>query len=338
MGHCLTPLSESCPQAAKQRFRTAPDWTTLSGMSSRAAVEAVTRLAVSQDGVLSRAQARALGWDRWAVAHQVAAGRWRSYGDQGIAVHQMPLTFRARCRISVWEAGDSAVLDGSSSLTWSGMLNFEDGIHVIVPWPGKARRWNGSNVHPSRLWTPDDFVTRSGLRCTRPEVAAIRAGMWARSNRAAATVMAMAVQQRVAGGHALLLEAKRLNRHKRRPLILAVAKDIAEGAQALSELDFAKLCRRRDLPEPTRQQVRHGLRGRVYLDVTWEDLKVVVEVEGAHHDAPENAIDDALRQNALTIDLLGVLRIPVLGLRTCPDLFMAQVESMLATARSRPAA
>ena len=166
----------------------------------------------------------------------------------------------------------------------------------------------------------------------------VRAAMWARSDRAAATVMAMAVQQRLATADAVLLEARRLNRHKRRPLILAVARDVADGAQALSELDFAALCRRRGLPEPTRQRVLQGPRGRVYLDVSWNEYGVVVEVEGAHHDAPENAVDDALRQNALTIGRLGVLRIPVLGLRTCPGPFLAQVEQLLRQAGWAPAA
>jgi very-short-patch-repair endonuclease len=294
--------------------------------------DAAVELAVSQDGVLSRAQARGLGLDRWAVAHQVERRRWRLYGDQGIAVHLLPLTARARCRIAAWEAGADAVLDGSTSLTWQGLKNFDDGIHLMVPWPSTARSWQGSRVHPSRLWNRENFVVKDGQWVTRCDVAAIRAGMWARSDRAGATVMAMAVQQRLTTGASVLLEAKRLNRHKRRPLLLTVAKDIAEGAQALSELDFAALCRRRGLPEPSRQKVRRGDIGRVYLDVLWDDLGVVVEVEGAHHDAPENAIDDSLRQNALTISRLDVLRIPVIGLRTCPDLFLEQVEAMLRTA------
>jgi very-short-patch-repair endonuclease len=276
--------------------------------------------------------------DRWAVAHQIESGRWRSCGDQAIAVHRMPLGPRARCRVSVWEAGNHAALDGSTALAWHGLQGFEDGIHVIVPWPGRAQRWDGSVVHPSRLWTGEDIVVHEGLAVTRPEVAAVRAAMWARSDRAAATVMAMAVQQQLATPDAVLLEARRLNRHKRRPLILAVARDIADGAQALSELDFATLCRRRGLPEPTRQRVLQGARGRVYLDVSWNEYGVVVEVEGAHHDAPENAVDDALRQNALTIGRLGVLRIPVLGLRTCPGAFLAQVEQLLRQAGWAPAA
>jgi very-short-patch-repair endonuclease len=307
-------------------------------MTERPALEAALDLALSQDGVLSRTQARVCGMDRWAVGHQVGSRRWKAYGVHSIAVHRLPLDFRARCRVSVWEAGEHAALDGSTSLTWRGLKGWDDGIHVIVPWPGRAITWDGSVVHPSRLWNPADLRTHDGLRLTDVAVGTIRAAMWARSDRAAATVMAMSVQQRLATPDRVLLEARRLNRHKRRPLILDVARDIADGAQALSELDFARLCRRRNLPEPTRQKVRAGRHGRVYLDVEWDEWRVVVEVEGAHHDAPENAVDDALRQNALTIGRLGVLRIPVLGLRTCAGEFLDQVDQLLRQAGWRPTA
>ena len=97
----------------------------------------------------------------------------------------------------------------------------------------------------------------------------------------------------------------------------------------MGELDFAMLCRRRGLPDPSRQVIRRGPRGRVYLDVCFDDLGVIVEIEGTHHDSVLNAIDDALRQNHLsTSDSL--LRIPVTGLRLHPDMFMDQVERLLA--------
>src|SRR4051794_14383065 len=118
-------------------------------MTSTYALDTVISAACEQDGVLSRAQARSLGVDRWAIAHQVDAGRWRVYGDQAIAVHPMPLSFRARCRVSVWQAGENAVLDGSSALTWPGPGNFNDGIHGDVPWPGQARGWDGAGARPT---------------------------------------------------------------------------------------------------------------------------------------------------------------------------------------------
>ena len=47
--------------------------------------------------------------------------------------------------------------------------------------------------------------------------------------------------------------------------------DVAGGSQALIEIDFLRLCRRRGLPLPSRQAVRRDLSGRPrYLDVEWQ--------------------------------------------------------------------
>jgi hypothetical protein len=301
--------------------------------------ERLRRLAAGQDGVVSRAQAARLGIDRWAIAHEVSAGRWNVVGEVTIALHPGQLTPLALARGAVWEASETAVLDGATSLTVAGMTGFVDGVHVLCRWPNGGTSWRGSIIHNSRLWDPDDFVTTHGIRRTRNAVAAVRAAMYARSDRAAATVMAMAVQQRVARAEDVLLEARRVNRHKRRPLILAVAGDIADGAHSMGELDFGRLCRRRRLPSPSRQAVRHGPRGRVYLDVTWEEFDLAVEIEGAHHDGPIHAVDDSLRQNELMLDGgTRVLRIPVIGLRTTPDVFLDQVERALVAAGWRRAA
>ena len=93
----------------------------------------------------------------------------------------------------------------------------------------------------------------------------------------------------------------------------------------MGELDFGKLCRERGLPAPARQVVRATAHGRVYLDVAWEDISLVVEIDGGHHGAALNPIDDALRQNDLVLSGERVLRIPVIGLRVAPDRFMDQV-------------
>ena len=124
-------------------------------------------------------------------------------------------------------------------------------------------------------------------------------------------------------------QVARFPRLRRRQLILGVLADVVDGVQALGELDFARECRRRGLPEPSRQVVRRGPRGRVYLDVYFDDYGLVVEIEGAHHDSALNAVDDALRQNTLTSQGDEFLRIPVIGLRADPNAFMAQVEARL---------
>jgi len=111
----------------------------------------------------------------------------------------------------------------------------------------------------------------------------------------------------------------------RRAFLDAVLRDVCDGAHSLGELDFARWCRRRGLPEPTRQQVKTLRGGRVYLDVEWADVGLVVEIDGGHHALALNPVADALRQNEVTLTRRAVLRIPVVGLRLAPDAFLDQV-------------
>ncbi|MGH3386652.1 MAG: hypothetical protein ACRDO1_18890, partial [Nocardioidaceae bacterium] len=62
-------------------------------------------------------------------------------------------------------------------------------------------------------------------------------------------------------------------------------------------------------------------------------LGVVVEIEGIRHGAGATQLDDALRQNALSLQRDMVLRIPLLGLRLMEDEFMGQVEQALRSRR-----
>ena len=83
--------------------------------------------------------------------------------------------------------------------------------------------------------------------------------------------------------------------------------------------------------------LRKDRRNRYYLDLYWPRWHLVVEIDGIHHAWAENIIGDALRQNALTLDGDTVLRLPLLGLRLCPDDFFAQIEQAL-VAGGMPAA
>lgn len=97
------------------------------------------------------------------------------------------------------------------------------------------------------------------------------------------------------------------------------------GVQSLGELDFARMCRVRGLPEPERQVVRRGPRGRIYLDVRWKRSRLVVEIDGAQHREGLNVSTDNLSRNAVTLQSDRVLRIDLIGLRIFEDEFMGQV-------------
>jgi very-short-patch-repair endonuclease len=139
----------------------------------------------------------------------------------------------------------------------------------------------------------------------------------------------MTVQQGLAQAEQLALAALAVRRDKRRLFVHGIVLDLLGGVRSLGELDVARECRRRGLPEPTRQVMRRARSGRYYLDVLWEHWGVCVEIDGIQHGWVENAVDDALRHNTVTLQRTTVLRLPVLGLRLTPDAFFEQIEEAL---------
>jgi hypothetical protein len=136
------------------------------------------------------------------------------------------------------------------------------------------------------------------------------------------------VQQRLVPAARLLAAWQAETRSPRRSLLDAVIRDVCDGAHSLGELDLGAWCRRYGLPPPLRQQVVTTAGGRAHLDAQWDDL--VVEVDGVQHTVGLAPVDDALRSNEVVLRHGSrVLRMPVMGLRTHLDAFMAQLAQAL---------
>ncbi len=285
----------------------------------------------AHDGVASRALLRAVGVGSDRVRNQVRAGRWAVHGRQTVALHTSDLGQQARRWRAVWEVGERvAVLDGVSALQAAGLTGYDDDdIHVSTIHRHHGGAAAGVRDHAVRRRLPDEVLT-AGIPRTRPHIAAIRAAHWAVSDRQAALVLVMPVQQRLTTGARLVEAADLVPGRNRRALIRQLVRDIADGAQSLGELDFAALCRQRGLPEPTRQVVVRGPRGRVYLDVRWDGWALVVEIDGSGHRWGLAVTDDNLRANAVSLGADLVLRIDLVGLRLETDTFMDQVAAGLA--------
>jgi hypothetical protein len=138
--------------------------------------------------------------------------------------------------------------------------------------------------------------------------------------RPACGLFAAAVQQRLATPPQLLAAVSSRTCTKHRRILIASLHDIAGGSQALTELDFVRICRRHRLPTPHRQLVRRNFDGaRRYLDACWkraDGRSVIAEVDGALHLTVTNWWADQKRQNALSLDGALVLRFPSWALRT----------------------
>jgi very-short-patch-repair endonuclease len=303
-----------------------PDHGNRPGAARRARRLAIDQAADEYGGVLSRALLHGLGADRHVVRHAVSSGRWRLLGDQTVAIHAGPLPETGLRWRAVWETGLLiAALDGATALQQAGLTGFTtDLVQVSIPHGSDPGPLEGVDLHRVVRRVPREVV-RTGIPRTRPAVAAIRAAHWAVSDRQAALLLAMPVQQRLVTPSQLRKASLAVRGRTRRAFIKQVVADIAGGAQSLGELDFATMCRRRGLPEPSRQVVRRGARGRVYLDAGWEDVGLAVEIDGAGHRTGLAVTDDLLRQNAVTMGGELVLRIDLLGLRVAGDIFMDQV-------------
>jgi very-short-patch-repair endonuclease len=294
--------------------------------------ERMQALVEGQAGVVSRIQLYALGVSRGRVRANVRARRWRRVGSQSVSVTTGPLTRAAQEWAAVFEAGPRAFLDGASSLVASGLRGFtEPSIRVFVPRGARVRRARGLDIRQTRRWQADDVVSTRVPR-SRPAVAAVRGALWARSDKQAALLLTMAVQQGLVDPGSLGVELLRIKRDRRRGLLYAVVLDLLDGVRSLGEAEFKHLCRQRGLPPPARQRLRKARNGTFYLDAVWDDWGVVVEVDGIQHAWAQNQIGDALRQNDVTLTHARVLRLPLLGLRVAPDEFFAQIREALVQA------
>lgn len=294
--------------------------------------EAVAALAAGQEGVVSRRQVYALGLGRAEVRANVAAGRWQVVGRHVVAVTTGHLGTPARLWAAQLSGGPRAQLDGASSLVAAGLTGFTVAVHrVSVPRGARTFRDGLVDVRQTRRWSAQDRVD-VGVPRTRSEVAAVRGALWARTDREAALLLTMKVQQRIVRAEQLALELLRIRKAPRLRHLHQVVGDLVGGVQSLGELDFAEGCRARGLPEPDRQVVRRTPRGSFYLDATWEEYLVRVEVDGIHHSWAQNVVQDALRHNELSIEGGVVLRLPLLGFRVAPDEFFGQIGRALAAA------
>lgn len=298
----------------------------------------VEAAAEPQGGVLSRDQLSALGVGHRFIAAQVGAGRWKAHGRQTIAVHTGSLDDVALRWRAIWEVGSSiARLDGVSALQHDGLTGYsESRVWVSVLHSHTVRPPDGVVIRKVRRRVADES-TAAGIPRARPDIAAIRGATWAVSDRQAALILVMAVQQRLTTGERLVEASIKVRRRARRAFIHRVALDIADGAHSLGELDFAGLCRTYGIPEPTRQVVRYGPKGRVYLDAAWEDIGWAVEIDGAHHCWGLTPTDDSFRQNEIMLSDEKLLRMTLVGLRLEETRFMDQVARAHARAGRRAA-
>jgi hypothetical protein len=234
-------------------------------------------------------------------------------------LHNGALRREEAIRAALLNCGPRAALTSFTAVEVLGLTRWRrDESHVLVPGGTKIRRVAqlSTHVHYVSDWSTVTFA-RPGVQAAEP--ALLVAASSSRSPRPACGIVAAGVQQRIVSADELSSELARATRLRHHASLVLAVRDIAQGSEALSEIDLVRLCRRHGLPEPARQVVRAEPSGRRrYVDAEWirsDGCRVVVEVDGALHLIVTNWHSDQLRQNEITIGGAIVLRYPSVVVR-----------------------
>lgn len=281
-------------------------------------------LAARQARIISRSQLATVGVTPQHVQVHIKHGRWRAVTPVVVALHTGPLVGRAQWWVALLNAGPRAALCAWTALEAWGLSGWErDVVHVVVPRGADPVELPNVKVHESRRHRDEHIQRHHGLAVHGVERAAIDAGSWSHSTRAACALLAAVVRQRLTTPDRLLLESDKVGRVRHLKLMQYALGDIAGGAHAMSEIDFVRLCRAADLPEPAQQQRRRDAAGRWrYLDVVWRlrgGRTVVLEIDGVGHMDVERWYDDLMRAAEVTGPGEMMLRLPAMAARTEPE-------------------
>lgn len=285
-------------------------------------------------GILPLSDLRSAGVTRGQRRAMSASGRWRAVHRKGVVASMRVALSETAAREAAWRealvaVGPGARLGGVTALQAVGLVGYDEPrIHVWVRRGDEKASARNVVLHETRRWGHDDAVD-SGVPRSVPAVATVQAALWSVSLRQAMLCLVMPIQQRLVRAEDVALELSRVKRHGFRAPLQAGIRDIELGAESLNELDVSGECRRRRLPEPTRQVVRRLSGGRAVLDARWEDYAVVVEINGAGHNALDVAMRDELRIADLQLQGDVVVPLSVLTLRCDPEPIFAALTRLL---------
>ena len=297
---------------------------------------ALAEIAQQQHDVATRGQLADAGLTDGQVDAQLDAQRWRALGPTVIALHNGPLDVAQRWSAAVLACEAPSALAARTAAQAAGLSGWEtEAIHIVVPRGAKVNTLVPEvplRVHESRRFSPGDLhPTRTPPQVTI-ERALVDAAVWSRRPRTACGILAAGVQQRLTTAPRLREELENAGRVRDRKLLLAVLGDIEGGAQAVSEMDFLRFCRRHGFPRPA-LQVRADTNGkRRYLDATFtrpDGRLIGVEIDGAAHLVVATYWHDMQRLNDLVIGGRRVLRFPSAAVHADDPAAVTQLRSAL---------
>ena len=302
-------------------------------------VPTVHELATVQADVATRRQLLDLGLTADQIEAQIEGGRWRQVNEAVIVMHNGPLTQEQRVWVVSLSAPEPSALCGLTATARSGLVGFEtEVVHVLVQRGAKMLPLPGIpvKVHESRRFTAEDIFTINPPFRVSIARAVIDAAVWSRPAQMAARILVAGVQQRLVTPRDLGEELEKAGKVRHRRLLRLLLNDLEGGAQALSEVEFLRFCRRHRLPRPEMNHRTDVAGRRRYLDAvfTMPDGRVVrAEIDGGVHLKLAVRWRDTLRENDMVIDGKAPLKFVSAAIYADDPVAIAQLRRALGLVR-----
>jgi hypothetical protein len=256
-----------------------------------------------QNSIVTRAQLRECEVSRGDLRAQLDGSRWRVLNDSVLCTHNGPLTAGQAAWAVVLSAQGPCALCGLSGMQDWGVRGFPTStIHVLVMRGARVLPVPGVTVavHESRRFSANDIFAGRRPGVTSLERSVIDAAVWARDGLTASRIVVAPVQQRMTTATRLLGELETAGRVQHRRAIELFLTDLDGGAEALSEVEFLRWCRRHGFPTP-KLQVRKDSNGmRRYIDAVFSlpgGGRLLVEIDGGVHLTLASRWQDTLKDN-----------------------------------------
>jgi hypothetical protein len=187
-------------------------------------------------------------------------------------------------------------------------------------------------VHESRRFCADDVVRCVGLPATSLDRSVVDAAVWSGDSRTATRIIVAPVQQRRTDAGRVYAELERAGNVRHRRALLQFLGDLAGGAEALSEVEFLRWCRRHRFPTPTMNVRLDSAGRRRYLDAQFvrpDGTVVDVEIDGGVHLTLTTRWLDTAKDNDAMLAGRVSLRFPSVALYTDDPRAVAQLRQAL---------
>ncbi len=258
----------------------------------------IHRVSREQAGIVTYAQAKAVGLTHSSVRARVDSGRWRRLHRGVFATFTGPLPRISEMWAALLVTGRGAMVSHASAAElWHLTDTPAPTIHVTIPASRRITPVRGVSVHLSSRADRIRHPTRKPPRTTIEETVLDLVTV-AGSRDDAIAIMSAAIGRRLTTVARLATALRDRPRFRWRNDIVAALTDMEPGALSVLEVRYLRRVERaHGLPCGTRQSPATQAGRRIYRDIRYADFGTVVELDGRAFHPPERRQSDAERDN-----------------------------------------